>query len=94
MTNDQHPDEHPEKRQTSFPFSMLERLRFPQLFLLLLALFMADLFVPDPIPFLDELMLGILTLMVGSWRRREREPNATDAPELEKEPTKDVTPRA
>jgi hypothetical protein len=84
MTSEQHPVE----RRSIFPFSMLERLRFPQLFLLLLALFVADLFVPDPIPLLDELVLGILTLMVGSWRRRERAPRET----IDKEPEKNITP--
>ncbi|HVS15363.1 MAG TPA: DUF6116 family protein [Thermoanaerobaculia bacterium] len=79
---------HPEKRSSVFPFSMLERLRFPQLFLLLFALLVADLIVPDPLPFLDEMVLGILTLLVGSWRHRERAPRES----LDKEPTKNVTP--
>jgi hypothetical protein len=81
---------HPEKRSSVFPFSMLERLRFPQLFLVLLVLLVADLFVPDPLPFLDELVLGVLTLLVGSWRRRERAPRES----IEKEPTKNVTPQS
>ena len=49
------------------------RLRFPTLFLITLALFAADLVVPDPIPFLDEIMLGLGTLLFASWRKR-REP--------------------
>ena len=84
MASEQRPDD----RQAMFPFSMLERLRFPQLFLLLLALFVADLFVLDPLPFLDELVFGILTLMVGSWGRRERAPRER----IDKEPEKNVTP--
>jgi len=76
------------ERQAMFPFSMLERMRFPQLFVLLLALFVVDLFVLDPIPFLDELVLGILTLMAGSWGRRERAPRER----IDKEPEKNVTP--
>jgi hypothetical protein len=83
-------DPHPEKRSSFFPFSMLERLRFPQLFLLLLALLVADLFVPDPIPFLDELVLGTLTVLVGSWGRRAKAPRES----VDKEPPKNVTPRS
>ena len=46
------------------------RLRFPTLFLIALALFVIDLVVPDPVPFLDEIMLGLLTLLFASWRKR------------------------
>lgn len=62
------------------------RLRFPQLFLLTLGLFLLDLVVPDFIPFVDEALLALTTLLLGSWRK----------PEVagEKPPTKDVTPKA
>ncbi|WP_172200413.1 MULTISPECIES: DUF6116 family protein [unclassified Niveibacterium] len=52
-----------------------ERLRFPQLFLLTLALFVFDLLIPDFIPFVDELLLALGTLLLGSIRKR-REPDA------------------
>ena len=45
------------------------RLRFPQLFLLVAALFLADLIVPDAIPFIDEILLGLATLLFGSWKQ-------------------------
>ncbi len=45
------------------------RLRFPQLFLLVAALFVADLIVPDAIPFIDEILLGLATLLFGSWKQ-------------------------
>ena len=51
----------------------LGRLSYPKLFLVALALFVANLFVPDPLPFVDELLLGIGTLMI-SRRKRRREP--------------------
>ena len=52
------------------------RLRFPTLFLITLGLFAVDLVVPDPIPFLDEIMLGLATLLFASWRnRRDSNPN-------------------
>ena len=53
----------------------LARLRFPQLFLITAALFLADLIVPDFIPFIDELLLGLLALLLGSIRKgREPQP--------------------
>lgn len=62
------------------------RLRFPQLFLLTAGLFLLDLVIPDLIPFIDEVLLGLLTMLFGMWRRESE--TAT------KPPTKDVTPRA
>ncbi len=49
----------------------LGRLRFPQLFGLMAVLFVADLLIPDAIPFVDELMLAMGTLLLGSLRRKE-----------------------
>ena len=62
------------------------RLRFPQLFLLTAALFVLDLLIPDLIPLADEVLLGLLTMLFGTWRR--------DSSGGSKPPTKDVTPRA
>jgi len=49
-------------------------LRHPQLFLLFAALFGIDFLVPDAIPFLDEMMLLVGTLLLGSMRRNRDEP--------------------
>lgn len=46
------------------------RLRFPQLFLLTAAVFFLDLIIPDVIPFADEVLLGLLTTMLGSVRKK------------------------
>jgi len=62
------------------------RLRFPQLFAFTGTLFILDMLIPDLIPFMDEMMLGLLTLLLGMWRRES--PPA----ELPKPPTKDITP--
>ncbi len=51
-------------------FTWLSGLRSWQLFVLAAALFVADLVVPDPIPFVDEMMLGLATLLLGRWKRR------------------------
>jgi len=47
-------------------------LKFPKLFVLVLLLFLVDFLVPDFIPMLDEMILGLLALMLGMWRDRER----------------------
>lgn len=59
-------------------------LGFPKLFALLVVLFIADLVFPDPIPFIDEAILGGLAVLVGMWRQRR---------ESKRRPMKDVTPR-
>ena len=50
----------------------LARLRSWQLFLLAAGLFVADLLVPDPVPFADEIMPGLATLLLARWKRRPR----------------------
>jgi len=49
-------------------------LRFPQLFLATAAVFVVDLIVPDLIPFADEALLGLLTLLLGTVRRQRPTP--------------------
>lgn len=66
----------------------LGRLRFPQLFAVLASLWLADLVVPDFIPFLDELFLGVLTAMFGLWQKNPPAAATTVA----KPPMKNVTP--
>lgn len=53
-------------------------LRFPTLFLLVAGLFLVDLLVPDLLPFADEVLLALVTLLVGSLRKR-RPPQVTDS---------------
>lgn len=50
-----------------------DRLRHPQLFAVMAAIFLVDLVVPDILPFADELLLGLATMFLGRWKRR-REP--------------------
>ena len=53
----------------------LGRLSYPRLFVVTAGLFLLDLAVPDFIPFADELLLGLGTLLLANWKRRgEREP--------------------
>lgn len=53
----------------AFVLGFARRLRFPQLFVLVGALFLADLVVPDVIPFIDEILLGLATLLLGTWKQ-------------------------
>lgn len=52
------------------------RLRFPTLFVIAGLLFVLDLLVPDFIPFVDEIILGLITLMLGLIREKRRSPPA------------------
>lgn len=45
-------------------------LRYRQLFIITGLLFLADLLIPDTIPLIDELLLGLLTLILGLIRHR------------------------
>lgn len=47
-------------------------LRYPTLFKLVAVLFAVDFFVPDLVPFFDEILLGLGTLLLGSLRVRSR----------------------
>ena len=45
-------------------------LRFPSLFVLFALLTLADVVIPDVIPFADEIGLAVLTLLLGMWKYR------------------------
>jgi hypothetical protein len=49
------------------------RLRFPWLFAVAALVFGVDLLVPDLLPFADELLFGLMTLILGAWRKRKEE---------------------
>ena len=63
---------------------LIPGIRAPWLFALLAGLLAVDLVLPDPVPFVDEIVLAVLTVLVASWRTRQ---------EPERQPPKDVTPR-
>ena len=58
------------------------RLRFPYLAALTGLLFVANLFIPDAIPFIDEILLGLGTALFASWRKRDdrNKPQETEPP--------------
>lgn len=47
----------------------LGRLSYPKLFLLASVLFLLTLFVPDPLPFVDEVLLGVGALLIARRKR-------------------------
>lgn len=47
-----------------------EGLRYPRLAMLIAGLFVADLLIPDVIPFIDEILLGLGTLLLTNLRAR------------------------
>lgn len=48
------------------------RLSYPRLFMLAATLFVADVLIPDFIPFADELLLGLGTLLLANWKKRKQ----------------------
>jgi hypothetical protein len=62
----------------------LESLRYPTLLLVAALLLVVDLFVPDVVPFVDEILLAIATVVLARLRRpgaprsRDAEPPAAD----------------
>jgi len=63
---------------------LIPGIRYPWLFAILAGLLAIDLVVPDPVPLLDEVVLGVLTFLAASWRIRKGDANP---------PPKDVTPK-
>jgi hypothetical protein len=50
-------------------FGWAEKLRFPWLLLLTAALFVINVVIPDPVPFIDEILLGLGTIILSRWRK-------------------------
>lgn len=73
-------------------------LRFRQLFLITAALFLLNLIIPDPIPFLDEVILGLLALLFASWKRSDvqkrppADPSVIEGEVVSKETSKEKRP--
>jgi hypothetical protein len=50
------------------------KLRYPALFKLTAVLFLVTLVIPDPIPLVDEILLGLGTLLLANWKSRKAPP--------------------
>jgi len=49
----------------------LESLRFPWLLLVTALLFFVNVFVPDAFPFVDEILLGLIAVVLGRLKRKK-----------------------
>jgi len=67
---------------------LVKRFKSSTLLVLVGSLFVLDVFIPDPLPFIDEIILGILTILIARWQSRRTEPAPAPKP-----PPKNVTPR-
>ena len=54
-------------------------LRFPKLLALTVALFAIDLVVPDFIPMADEILLGLVAVVLAALKKKRREQIAANA---------------
>ena len=50
--------------------AFLARLRFPALFGVTAILFVLNVLLPDVLPFVDEILLGLVAALLGSWKKR------------------------
>jgi len=67
----------------------LAGLKSSYLAMFMAALFAVDLFVPDPLPFFDEIVLFVITILLARWKGQKQ-----DSDDRPKPPPKDVTPPA
>lgn len=75
--------------------AFLDRLSTSNLVFVVGAIFAIDLFVPDMVPFVDEVILGVLTILLARWRSgaQQRAAESDDGGgDHEKPPPKNVTP--
>jgi len=56
------------------------KLSYPRLFLVIGALFVVDLAIPNFVPW-DDLLLGLGTLLLANWKKKE--PDASGKPPIE-----------
>ncbi len=62
------------------PASMIEmflknanQLRFRNLFFIVITLFFVDLLIPDFIPLVDEIILGLLAIILANWKKERNQ---------------------
>jgi len=68
-----------------FLLQHFRRLRFPWLFAVTAVLFGVDLIVPDIVPFVDELLLGLSTMLLGAWRVKKTGAKTIDTERVSEE---------
>ena len=63
-------DDPPAKEPRQGVLGYFKRLRSWQLLVLAVGLFVADLVIPDPVPFVDEALLGVIALLLARWKKK------------------------
>jgi uncharacterized protein DUF6116 len=67
------------------------KLKFKNLFLIVIGLFVTDLFIPDFIPLIDEIILGLLAIILANWkdeRKKEKEGNLIEGEVIDEDDKK------
>ena len=59
------------------------RLRFPYLFLVTAVVFVLDLLIPDAIPLADEIIIGLVTMLLANLKKTPLPPEEPAAAENE-----------
>jgi hypothetical protein len=66
------------------PNSMIEmflknanQLKFRNLFFIVITLFFVDLLIPDFIPLIDEIILGLLAIILANWKKERNQDKET-----------------
>ena len=54
----------------------INRLRYKNLFIFIAVLLILDLLLPDMIPMLDEIILGVLTVILGNMKKKTSNDNS------------------
>ena len=60
--------------------SYLESLRFPVLLLVAVVLFVVNIFVPDALPFVDEILLALVAAILARLKRRPEQTEPAPTP--------------
>jgi len=60
------------------------KLRFPILLAITGSLFVFDMFIPDFLPFVDEILLGLVTVVLANLRKRKDPEVIVQEPESKK----------
>lgn len=50
-----------------------EQLKFRMLFLFVTALLILDLLIPDFVPLIDEIILGLLAIILANWKKERKD---------------------
>lgn len=55
--------------------SFANTLKFKNLFFIIICLFVINLFVPDFIPFIDEIILGLMAIILANLKKNDSRKN-------------------